>query len=98
MFMKKQKAVLLVSLLLAADVFALPAGGRIKKHIGLVFDVMNTTPSNILANADQFAEHAPYLDGIAISLNRVPLTDRSGAVVTGGVSSIMSVKSSRSRI
>ena len=88
--MKKQKAVLLVSLLLAADVFALPAGGRIKKHIGLAFDVMSTTPSNILANADQFAEHAPYLDGVAISLNKVPLTDRSGAVVTGGVSTIMS--------
>ena len=29
-------------------------GGMPKKCIGLYFDVMNTTPSNLLANADQF--------------------------------------------
>ncbi len=88
--MKKQKAVLLVFLLLAADVFALPAGGRAKKHIALMFDVMNTSPTNILANADKFAEHAPYLDGIAIALNRVLVTGEGGNVVTSGLSQIMS--------
>ena len=70
--------------------FAMPAGGRVKKHIGLLFDVMNTSPTNILANADQFAEHAPYLDGVAISLNKVLLTDKEKGVVTGDVSTIMS--------
>lgn len=70
--------------------FAMPAGGRVKKHIGLLFDVMNTSPTNILANADQFAEHVPYLDGVAISLNKVLLTDKEKGVVTGDVSTIMS--------
>ena len=42
-------------------------GGIDRKHIGLFFDVMSTTPSNVLANADQFATHAPYVDGVAKS-------------------------------
>ena len=37
--------------------------------------VMQTKPENILANADQFAEHAPYLDGVAIGLHDIPVTD-----------------------
>lgn len=68
----------------------MPPGGRAKKHIGLVFDVMKTSPANILANAGKFAEHAPYLDGIAISLNNVPAVGEDGGVVISGVSSIMS--------
>ena len=67
-FMKKQKAVLLVSLLLAADVFALPAGGRIKKHIGLVFDVMSTTPSTIAELGVIAADNAVSMEDVMDAL------------------------------
>lgn len=50
-------------------------GGIPKTYVGLLFDVMQTKPENILANADQFAEHAPYLDGVAIGLHDIPVTD-----------------------
>ena len=53
---------------LALGAEAMTPGGIEKKYVGLFFDVFHTTPSNILANADQFAEHAPYLDGVAIGL------------------------------
>ena len=43
------------------------AGGLDSKYIGLFFDVIGTTPSNILAHADQFARYAPYVDGVAIA-------------------------------
>lgn len=69
---------------------AMPAGGLDKKHIGLLFDVMKTTPSNVLANADKFAEHAPYLDGVALSLNNVIVPGEGGSVVTTGLSEVMS--------
>ena len=68
----------------------MPAGGQHKKHIGLLFDVMKTTPSNVLANADKFAEHAPYLDGVALSLNNVIVPGEGGSVVTTGLSEVMS--------
>ena len=79
-----------VCIFISSLVFAMPAGGMDKKHIGLLFDVMKTTPSNILANADKFAEHAPYLDGVAISLNNVLVPGEGGSVVTTGLSEIMS--------
>lgn len=80
----------LVIALVSAAAFALPPGGRAKKHIGLVFDVMGTSPTNILANADKFAKYAPYLDGVAISLNNVELVGEGGSVITTGLTSVMS--------
>ena len=74
----------------AEPVQTMPAGGLDKKHIGLLFDVMKTTPSNVLANADKFAEHAPYLDGVALSLNNVIVPGEGGSVVTTGLSEVMS--------
>jgi hypothetical protein len=74
----------------AEPVQTMPAGGLGKKHIGLLFDVMKTTPSNVLANADKFAEHAPYLDGVALSLNNVIVPGEGGSVVTTGLSEVMS--------
>ena len=79
-----------VCIFISGLVFAMPAGGMDKKHIGLLFDVMKTTPSNVLANADKFAEHAPYLDGVALSLNNVIVPGEGGSVVTTGLSEIMS--------
>ena len=64
-----------------AFVPAAKPGGIDRKHIGLFFDVMSTTPSNILANADQFATHAPYVDGVAIGLQDVPVIDKDGSIV-----------------
>ncbi|MBQ6923587.1 MAG: hypothetical protein IJQ73_03005 [Kiritimatiellae bacterium] len=68
---------------------AMTPGGIEKKYVGLLFDVMNTTPSNILANADQFAEHAPYLDGVAIGLHDIPVVAGDGSVVTAQYYQIM---------
>ena len=50
---------LLLLIMTGSVVYAATPGGLEKKYVGLLFDVFNTTPSNILANADQFAEHAP---------------------------------------
>ena len=68
---------------------AMTPGGIEKKYVGLLFDVMNTTPSNILANADQFAEYAPYLDGVAIGLHDIPVVAGDGSVVTAQYYQIM---------
>ena len=86
-FYKAVLAALVTLFSLVAD--AMTPGGIEKKYVGLLFDVMKTTPSNILANADQFAEHAPYLDGVAISLNAVPVVGPDGTVVTSKLSRIM---------
>ena len=64
-------------------------GSAPKKCIGLCFDVMNTTPSNVLANADQFADKAPYLDGVAIGLHDILVTDDNGNVVTSQFREVM---------
>ena len=64
-------------------------GAAPKKCIGLCFDVMNTTPSNVLANADQFAKSAPYLDGVAIGLHGILATAEDGNVVTSQYRYIM---------
>ena len=64
-------------------------GAAPKKCIGLCFDVMNTTPSNVLANADQFAANAPYLDGVAIGLHGILATAEDGNVVTSQYRYIM---------
>ena len=89
--MNMRASFLSVALLLsvALEALALPPGGINRKYVGLLFDVMKTTPSNILANADQFVEHAPYLDGVAISLNSVPALDGDGNVVTSGLTQVM---------
>lgn len=68
---------------------AMVPGGIPKKHIGLLFDVMKTAPSNILANADKFAEQAPYLDGVAIALKDVPVNCEDGSVATVDHGNIM---------
>ena len=82
-------AVCCLSAILVMSASAMTPGGIPKKYVGLLFDVMRTSPSNILANADQFAEHAPYLDGVAISLNEVPVVGADGTVVTSKLSRIM---------
>ena len=71
-----------------ADAKLATAGGYDKKYVGLLFDVFLTTPSNILANADQFAKHTPYLDGVAIGIDAL-VADSSGNIVTAKHSHIM---------
>lgn len=65
------------------------AGGLDSKYIGLFFDVIGTTPSNILAHADQFARYAPYVDGVAISIKDIPAVAEDGSVVKVSHSQIM---------
>ena len=77
-----------VALALGAE--AVTPGGIEKKYVGLFFDVFGTTSSNILANADQFAEHAPYLDGVSIGLHNVKVIAGDGSVVTAQFHQIMS--------
>jgi hypothetical protein len=80
--MKLSSAVMAIGVIISGSAFSMGGslegdgslqgmtpGGVQKKYVGLLFDVFNTTPSNILANADQFAEYAPYLDGVAIALH-----------------------------
>jgi hypothetical protein len=69
---------------------AMTPGGIEKKFIGLTFDVMNTSPSNVLAHADKFAEYAPFLDGVAIGLHDVRVVAGDGSVVTAQFHQIMS--------
>lgn len=76
-----------LTMFVSASVFASFSDGRAlggmpKKCIGLYFDVMNTTPSNVLANADQFAKSAPYLDGVAIGLHDIPVVTSDGETAT----------------
>ncbi len=74
---------------LALGAGAMTPGGIEKKYVGLLFDVMKTTPSNVLANADQFAKHAPYLDGVALALHDIPAVAPDGGVVTAQLTSVM---------
>ena len=75
--------------MLAMLASAMTPGGSPKKFVGLFFDVMDATPSNVLANADQFAEQAPYLDGVAIGLHDVPVVAGDGGCATGRLHTIM---------
>ena len=88
----KSRCILVAALFaaLALGAGAMTPGGIDKKYVGLFFDVFSTTPSNILANADQFAEHAPYLDGVAIGLHDVQAVVGEGSVVTAQFHQIMS--------
>ncbi len=88
----KARCILVMALIaaLALGAGAMTPGGIDKKYVGLFFDVFNTTPSNVLANADQFAEHAPYLDGVAIGLHDVLVQSDDGGVVTSQFYQIMS--------
>ena len=89
---------LMTALLAAVSVFSAVSaaentertpGGMKKTHVGLLFDVMNAKPEQVLANADQFAEHAPYLDGVAIGLHDIPVRDDVGNVSTSRYHLIM---------
>ena len=75
-------ALFAVVALLALGADAMAPGGIEKKFVGLLFDVIETSPSNVLANADQFAEHAPYLDGVALALQEVRLATRGGVTTS----------------
>ncbi len=75
-------ALFAVVALLALGADAMAPGGIEKKFVGLLFDVIETSPSNVLANADQFAEQAPYLDGVALALQEVRLATRGGVTTS----------------
>jgi hypothetical protein len=84
-------------LLSGISVYAAPSsqmtpGGIPKKYVGLLFDVFQTTPSNVLANADQFPVHTPYLDGVAIGLQDVQVVDDEGNKATVNFHQIMNPK------
>ena len=85
--MKRLFSAALIACALAAK--AMTPGGIEKKYIGLTFDVMQTTPSNVLANADQVAKHAPDLDGVALALHDIPAVAADGGVVTAQLTSVM---------
>ena len=84
--MKKLIGAALIACALGAE--AMTPGGMPKKFIGLAFDVMNTTPSNVLAHADKFAE-VPFLDGVALGLSNIPAVAADGSVVTSQLTSVM---------
>ena len=84
--MKKLISTALIACALGAE--AMTPGGMPKKFIGLTFDVMNTTPSNVLAHADKFAE-VPFLDGVALGLHDIPAVAADGGVVTSQLTSVM---------
>ena len=85
--MKKFIGAAMIACALGAE--AMTPGGIPKKYIGLTFDVMNTAPSNVLANVDQFAKYAPYLDGVALALHDIPAVAADGGVVTAQLTSVM---------
>lgn len=70
---------LLLAIVTSAAYAAIP-GGLDKKYVGLLFDVINTTPSNVLANIDKFEKNAPYLDGLALALYDVPVIKADGLI------------------
>ena len=78
-----------VAALMPLDLTAVTPGGIPKKFIGLTFDVMNTSPSNVLANADRFAASVPFLDGVGLSIGGVPVVKENGSVVTSELAMIM---------
>lgn len=78
-----------VAVLLTASAFAMTPGGTQKKFIGLCFDTMFNTPSNILAHADRLDE-VHWLDGLAISLKDVVIPVEGGGVVTTETQRVMS--------
>ena len=84
--MKKLIGAAMIACALGAE--AMTPGGMPKKFIGLTFDVMNTTPSNVLAHADKFAE-VPFLDGVALGLHDIPAVAADGGVVTSQLTSVM---------
>ena len=66
--------------LATCGVAAATPGGLDKKYVGLLFDVINTSPSNVLAHIDKFEKSAPYLDGLALALYDVPVVKEDGTV------------------
>ena len=71
---------LLLLIMTGSVVYAATPGGLEKKYVGLLFDVINTSPSNVLANIDKFEKNAPYLDGLALALYDVPVVKADGTV------------------
>ena len=49
---------LLLLIMTGSVVYAATPGGLEKKYVGLLFDVINTTPSNVLVNIDKFEKNA----------------------------------------
>ena len=78
-FLRKSLLIPIAGLVVSSG-WAMNPGGIDKKYIGLFFDVLSTTPSNILAHADEFAKSAPYLDGLAIALDGMEVKKADGTV------------------
>ena|GEM_PF-5882418 len=70
----------LTAMLMTGIANAANPGGLEKKYVGLLFDVINTSPSNVLAHIDKFEKSAPYLDGLALALYDVPVVKADGTV------------------
>jgi hypothetical protein len=68
--------------------FAMTPGGTQKKFIGLCFDTMFNTPSNVLAHAKEL-NGVPWLDGLAISLKDIVISLEGGGVVTSDTWRVM---------
>jgi hypothetical protein len=85
--MKKLISAAMIACAFGAE--AMIPGGIDKKYVGVLFDVIETSPSNVLANADQFAEQAPYLDGVALALQEVHVVSSDGGVATSKYTRIM---------
>jgi hypothetical protein len=83
---KSGLATLFAMLALGAE--AMTPGGVEKKFVGLCFDTMFNSPSNILAHADGL-DAIPWLDGIAIGLHDVVLRAAGGSAVTTGTCRVM---------
>ena len=80
--LKSRLAVMGLFAMAAYGAVAAIPGGLEKKYVGLLFDVINTTPSNVLSHIDKFEKHAPYLDGLALALYDVPVVKADGSVGT----------------
>lgn len=71
-------------------------GGVPKKFIGLCFDTMFNTPSNVLVHADAI-DAVPWLDGIAITLRDIVIKTADGSVVTTDTCRVMQRQSQWTR-
>ena len=74
-------AVALLGVFIASTAVAMPQVGMKKKFIGLCFDTLFNTPSNILDHAEELNK-VPWLDGLAIGLKGVEVSTVEGKAVT----------------
>ncbi len=84
----KSRGILAVAMALALGAGAMTPGGVEKKFVGLCFDTLFNTPTNILAHADAI-DAIPWLDGLAISLRDVTLRGADGSIVTTDTCRVM---------